>query len=327
MTSPSTDAVIEQIISGTVEDQARRAPGLRQLHAKSHGCVWGEFIVEPDLPVALQYGVLKEPKTYPIWARFSNGSSPLVGGALNPDAAPDARGISIKLLQVEGAKILEDEVSTQDFIANNYPVFFARTAENYSKVLAALSGQIPPTEIAYELGILQQVIAKKTSNPLHIQYWSMSAFRLGPQAIKYSVKPQILETPPETLPERENYLREAMVQELTVEGKDVYFDFLVQLQPSPDPMLVEDSTLEWDETISPYIKVATIKISAQEFDTPERKQFDEGLSYNPWHTLPDHEPLGSINASRLKLYQTIAKARREFNHQMPTGDPQPYSAS
>ncbi|MDZ7961870.1 MAG: hypothetical protein RMY34_29005 [Aulosira sp. DedQUE10] len=119
-------------------------------------------------------------------------------------------------------------------------------------------------------------------------------------------------------------MREALIDTLTVEKRDIYFDFLIQLPPDNDPKWVDDPTLLWDESISPYIKVATIKVPAQEFDTSDRKQFDEGLSFSPWHTLPEHEPLGSINTSRLKLYQTIAKNRREHNHQGVT-EPQPYA--
>lgn len=319
----SDTEIIDQIVASAVQEQATKAPGLRQVHAKSHGCVWGEFAIAADLPAALQVGLLSEVKTYPIWVRFSNGSSPLGEGKLQSDQQPDGRGMAIKVMQVPGDKVLEDEPSTQDFVMLNHPVFFVRDAGGYIRLAEIAAGKLPAETMAYEFGILQQLMSKQTLNPLKIQYWSATAYRLGDRAIKFSARPQQLEAPGQPLPETDGFLRAAIVQTLTVAQTDVYFDFLIQLAPDADPKWVDDPTLLWEEAVSPFIKVATIRIPAQEFDTDERQQFDEGLSFTPWHTLPVHEPLGSVNASRLKLYQTIAKNRREHNHQALT-EPQPY---
>jgi len=324
MSQVSNSEIIDQIVAGAVQDQIAKAPGLRQAHAKSHGCVWGEFAIADNIPENLQVGIFSKVKTYPIWARFSNGSAPLSQGQLQSDKTPDGRGFAIKLLQVEGKKVLEDEPNTQDFVLLNHPIFFVRNAQDYLRLAEVASGKLSPESLAYEFGILQQIGGKKTFNPLEIQYWSATAYRLGTQAIKFSVKPQVVDAGDLPIPDSDNYLREALVNTLTVEKRDIYFDFLIQLQPDNDPKWVDDPTLLWDETISPYIKVATIKIPAQEFDTRDRKQFDESLSFSPWHTLPEHEPLGSVNASRLKLYQTIAQNRREHNQQVVT-EPQPYA--
>ncbi|MBF2064835.1 MAG: catalase family protein [Calothrix sp. C42_A2020_038] len=323
MSNLPSNEVIDQIVAGAVQEQATKAPGLRQVHAKSHGCVWGEFIIADDIPESLRIGVFSKVKTYPIWARFSNGSSPLSQGELQSDKIPDVRGFAIKLMQVEGKKILEDEPSTQDFVMINHAIFFARNAQDYIRLAEVSAGKLSPESMAYELGILEQMRAKKVLNPLLIQYWSATPYRLGRQVIRYSAKPQVLDTADSPIPDSDNYLREALKNSLTSKQQDSYFDFLIQLQPDDDPKWVDDPTLPWDETICPYIKVATVKIPSQEFDTLERKQFDEGLSFTPWHTLPEHEPLGSVNAPRLKVYQTIAKNRREHNHQATT-EPQPF---
>ncbi|MCC5640325.1 catalase family protein [Nostoc sp. CHAB 5844] len=318
--------IIDQIVAGAVQDQAAKAPGLRQAHAKSHGCAWGNFVVNENIPEALRVGIFSHVKTYPIWVRFSNGAGPMSQVQLQPDQIPDARGLAIKLLQVEGKKVLEDEPNTQDFVMINHPVFFIRDAEDYIRLAEVTAGKLPPESMAYEFGILEQIRTKKTLNPLRIQYWSGTAFRLGSHTIKFSAKPQILDDADLPIPESENYLREAIAKTLTVDKTDVYFDFLIQLAPDEDPKWVDDPTLLWDESVSPFIKVATIHIPAQEFNTPARQQFDESLSFTPWHTLPEHEPLGSVNTSRLKLYQTIANNRRQHNQNALT-EPQPYAGN
>lgn len=324
MSQVSNSEIIDQIVAGAVQDQAAKAPGLRQAHAKSHGCVWGELAIADNIPENLQVGIFSKVKTYPIWARFSNASGPLSQGQLQSDKNPDGRGFAIKVLQVEGKKVLEDEPHAQDFVLINHPVFFVREAQDYIRLAEVTAGKLPPETLAYEFGILQQIAGKKTLNPLEIQYWSATPYRLGTQAIKFSAKPQVINTADLPIPDSDHYLRQALVNTLTIEKRDVYFDFLIQLQPDNDPKWVDDPTLLWDENISPYIKVATIKIPAQEFDNSDRKQFDESLSFTPWHTLPEHEPLGSVNASRLKLYKTIAQNRREHNQQVIT-EPQPYA--
>jgi hypothetical protein len=51
--------------------------------------------------------------------------------------------------------------------------------------------------------------------------------------------------------------------------------------------------------------------------------FAEDLSYNPWHSLPAHRPLGNQNRARRVIYQALSKLRHEMNarpHLEPTGD-------
>lgn len=158
-----------------------------------------------------------------------------------------------------------------------------------------------------------------------IQYWSMAPFKFGNRIVKLSVKSQQPEQPPETLPESENYLREAIVKYLTEEGKEASFDFFIQFYVDDQKTPIEDHVIEWQEADSPFIKVATVRIFSQKFDFEERKRLDEGLLFSPWHTLLDHEPVGSVNLSRKRLYSELAKYRREQIAQR-LREPQPYVA-
>ena len=76
----------------------------RDAHPKTVGCVKAEFKVEPNLPEELRVGVFKEPRTYPAYIRFSNSST-----TIQADIRRDARGMAIKLLEVGGEKLLENE--------------------------------------------------------------------------------------------------------------------------------------------------------------------------------------------------------------------------
>jgi hypothetical protein len=88
-------------------------------------------------------------------------------------------------------------------------------------------------------------------------------------------------------------------------------------------MKVEDSKTEWLESEAPFIKVATIHIPQQVFDTEAQMAFCENLSFTPWHALPEHRPLGGVNRVRRIVYEQISKLRHDLNHaprEEPTGD-------
>jgi hypothetical protein len=70
---------------------------------------------------------------------------------------------------------------------------------------------------------------------------------------------------------------------------------------------------EWPESEAPFHEVATIHIPVQLFRTPEREALVENLSFNPWHALPEHRPLGAINRARKIIYERISRVRRKMN--------------
>ncbi len=324
------DALINTISTNFKKDQDEKGPDLRHLHPKSHGLLHGKFTVRDDISDAYKIGVFATCKTYDIWVRFSNGSSPSVRGVLKPDTEGDVRGMAIKLMNVSGDKVLDDEKETQDFVLINHPVFFLPDVQGYidfatfQKLKA--SGQTPPQELLEKLkpslAIVAEINKKMVANPLLIQYWSTTPYKLGSYAIKFLVKPHKM---PTAIPDSPNYLREAIVQYFSETEETVKFDFQIQVQVDDLITPIENPMIEWKDTDSPPISVATIEIPKQVFDFAERKRLDESLSFSPWHTLPEHEPLGSVNLSRKKIYQEGAQHRREYIEK-GMQEPRPYTS-
>ncbi|WP_427161841.1 catalase family protein [Aliinostoc sp. HNIBRCY26] len=326
LSTTEQEVIVDEVLAASLQAQQKAGPDLRQIHTKSHGLLWGEFIVEPNLPDHLRVGLFKTPQTYPTWIRFSSGGAPESRGKLRSDRQPDVRGIGIKVMNVDGEKALDDEEKTQDFTLNSHPTFLTKDIRDYADLPKVATGGLTPErlkEMAYTANILQKIAEKKVGNPLLIQYWSMSPFRFGEKIVKLSVKSQQPEQPPENLPESENYLREAIVKYLTEDKQEAYFDFLIQFYVDDEKTPIENLAQEWEETDSPFIKVATIRIPSQTFNFEERKRLDEGMLFTPWHTILEHEPVGSVNLSRKKLYSELAKARREQIAQR-LREPQPY---
>jgi catalase len=332
------ELLIEQVLANSKFSMEHKPhpPTPRDQHPKSHGYVEGEFIVEENIPDSFKVGIFAKPKTYPIWIRFSNGGSDRdQAGNYLPDTAGDVRGMAIKLIGVEGGMAIDDpsHQGEQDFVLMNSPTFFMRDVQGYIDffpvVKAMREGKITfnsdgtpkdiPSDlqakfqsIAYAFALVAKIKARPTPSPLEIPYWSATPYRMGKHAIKFSVVPNLTGESfnLENATDKSHYLREAMTQHLA--KKDAHFNFKVQLQTDASTMPIEDPTVEWDEQKSPYVKVASIRIPQQNFNTEERKKLDEAQSFSPWHSLLEHQPLGGVNRAR-KIYAKLAKLRNEIN--------------
>lgn len=314
------DEAIESIIS-FLQKKLRHdyppgvSPVRRGLHAKAHGILQAEFIVDENVPWDLKAGLFKTPGRYPAWVRLSNGS-PTVG----PDTSRDVRAMAVKLMNVPGKK-LGDEQFTQDLIMSNYPAFFLRNAVDLAQLIShPICFALNPLKLLRLREALRVAGAlfQSVNNPLRIKYWSQTPYLLGGRAVKFAVQPHDADEKIDLLPtDTPNYLRAAMAHQLQVQARDALFDFMVQVQTSQSQMPVEDATAIWDESLSPFRKVATLRIPAQVFDSAERDKLGENLSFNPWHCLVEHRPLGSINRARRAIYQAISDLRHDMNGVQP----------
>jgi hypothetical protein len=168
---------------------------------------------------------------------------------------------------------------------------------------------------------MQLLYSPVHANPLEVQYYSNVPFLLGDgQAVQYSLRPVPDRRTPIPRQPGENYLRDAMVA--TLAAGEWAFDLMVQVQTHPHRMPIEDATVKWPERLSPYVPVARLRLPAQRFDSDAQLAFADALRYNPWHSLPEHRPLGSSNRARRRMYGELATLRQRMNavpHVEPTG--------
>ena len=278
--------------------RANYGPGEAQRagNTKTHGVVRGTFEVLHGLPQPLRHGVFAEPRSYKAWVRFA-GPGPL--------APPDIEdqgvlSIGVKLVGVEGPKLIDDEKMTQDFTAISTPTFVTSDAAENVKLQRRIGEGTPlfyflsPADSHLLDGLMQALYVRTHSSPLETPYYSCVPYLLGDgQAMKFSLRPSVRERSPIPRSFPDNYLRQTMAT--TLARTDVSFQFFVQLQTDPHRMPVEDATIVWPERLSRSVQVATLTLPAQTFDSPEQLAFADKLSINPWHGLEDHRPLGSQN--------------------------------
>jgi hypothetical protein len=163
----------------------------------------------------------------------------------------------------------------------------------------------------------------RIASPLTETYWSNTPYRLGKgsQAVRYIVKPSILNETPKPKHYTANYLSEAMVRHLTQQQQGARFDFYLQVKDAPTTADIEDPTREWQDATSH--KIAVLKISPQNFYPDQQPAFGEDMAFTPWNCLSEHEPLGKINLIRRQSYQQTAHLRRQQNTPTPIRTPLP----
>jgi hypothetical protein len=161
----------------------------------------------------------------------------------------------------------------------------------------------------------------RISSPLDQPYWSTTPYRLGStdQAVRYFVRPSAINHAAKPKRYTPNYLRESLVEHLTHQQQQARFDFYIQVKQNPTLTDLNDATLQWKDV--PEYKVATIQIPPQQFYSDAEPAFGESFSFTPWHCLPEHEPLGSMNLIRQQVYLQASGLRNQLNHDLPSPKP------
>lgn len=296
-------------------------------NTKTQGILRGEFTVHDDIPAHMKRGIYARPQTFRAWVRFS-GPGPYI----TPDIDDVGfMSISIKLLGVPGPKLMDEEKATLDMFGVSTPTFVTPD----TKANAALQKEsVKNAQIFYFVNfhdphlldlVMQSLFIKTQSSPFEAPYFSCVPYLMGEgQAMQYSVWPKSKRrTPIPRLPLRppDDYLRQAMVASLD-EG-DIEFDIRIQMQTDPHLMPIENAGVLWPEALSPRVTVATLRLPRQKFDIPSQMEFAKKLSYNPWHTIAEHRPLGNQSRARKRMYLELSKLRHEMNavpHYEPDGD-------
>jgi hypothetical protein len=316
-------AMGEQLVRQLEKDYVEKGKRvLRDAHSRGIGCVEATFQVDEDLPLTFQTGVFKKPgKTYPALIRFSNSLGPA------GDHVKDARGMAIKLFGVEGDKLLasQENATTHDFLQIDAPYFPARDAREFAGLVALKSqpGGIVgflarnPVLRTRELKALYDLSFGNKNNGKSLAertYYSQTAYLLKGPAINLPIKFASLPcgpVPALPLDGSSAELRHDLATRL--EAGELCFRFAIQTYKVGAGFSVEDGMNEWDEEKSPLRPVATIRIPKQRFMTDDKLRYCDNLSFQPWHALPEHRPLGNLNRTRKVVYDMISTYRHLTN--------------
>jgi hypothetical protein len=329
-------ATLLDIMETTSEDYGH---AVRSVHAKSHGILKAELTVLPDLPPEFAQGMFAVPGVYQAVLRISTNP-----GDILSDSISVPRGLALKVMGVEGARLSGAEGNSQDFVMVNGPVFTSPNAKAFLKSLKllakttdraewakkALSAVLRGNERVLEAvgggsATLQTMGGAPNVHPLGETYYSQTAFRHGHHVAKFSLVP-VSETLTRHTEEiidtkgRPDALREAVA--VAAEAGVCEWELRVQLCRDAEAMPVENPSVLWDEEDSPFITVARLHANPQPGWSEARAQIvDEKLRFSVWTGLEAHRPLGSVNRVRRETYKMSSDFRSQFNG-CPIHEPQ-----
>ncbi len=328
---PEEPEAIQRVIQALelilARDHAKSGQFRADVHVKTHGYAQAEFNVLPNLPDELAQGLFERDEIYTAVVRFSNSAS-----QVQADAIPDGRGMAVKVLGVKGEMVQVDEQKgpTQDFMMINHPAFFAGNVSDYLRLeqvlvraednsLATLHGALTggdwnPLHWHWrEMLNVARIVGQLPAHPASNTYFSMAPFRFGKYVAKFRVKPvgdrddSYLDLI-KSLASKADAMRLAL--EETLRTQEVLFEFQVQLRTSVRTMPIEDASVEWPESESPYRTVAHLLLPRQEIESLRHPAAYQNLSFNVWNALTAHRPLGGINRVRRAAYAVSSAWRR-----------------
>jgi len=318
----------DEIMETTAKDYGH---AVRSVHAKAHGIIKGSLTVVEGLPGELAQGLFANPATHDVVIRLSTNA-----GDLLPDSISLPRGMAIKVLDVEGKRLPDAEGTTQNFVLVNGPVFQTPTADKFLgnlRLLAKTTDKLEGTKeglsrvlrsvnTALEaIGIaspkVQSLGGAPNSDPLGETYFSITPFRYGDYVAKFKlvpVSPGLTAKTGTTIDASHSpdAIREAVRAGMrTLEAQ---WELRVQLCRDLEKQPIEDPTVEWQESESPFETVAVLRADPQDsWDETLVSAVDERMRFSVWVGLEAHRPLGNINRARKAPYEHSAAFRSRFN--------------
>lgn len=280
----------------------------RALHAKGHGVFEASLEIVDGLPEHASHGLFAESKRFEALVRFSNGS-----GKRQADKVGDVRGIAVKVLGVEGKKVLGD-AATQDLLAILSPAVPFRNADEF--VAVVWGTRSPPLALFRLIGalglraipLLRKLLAGFKAPQASLaakRFYSALPIQCGPYAVRFAFTPR--EEAAEPLGVGPDFHAEALAARLR--RGPVTYDLELQFFVDEATTPIEDPTVDWP---TPYIRVGKLELPQQDAASERGEriaQRGERLSFDPWHALTEHRPLGNMMRARKHAYYASVTTR------------------
>jgi len=285
----------------------------RALHRKQLLALKAELEVFPDLPEAARNGLFALPGKHEAWVRLSNGGTDRAA-----DAKPDIRGFAIKVFGVQGPSAMDDgDATSQDFLLINHSAFgFPKSDEFVGLAIAAGKGGGGLLKYLFgRYGLVGAVklmarFAGTLSKPFNgfalETFFSAAPIACGAYAARVRLVP---DNQSSQAADKKDWAQD--LKRHLAKGA-LRFDFQLQFFVNEASTPIEDASVDWPESVAPYVTVARLSIPQQEFSDAAARQFDaqvEAAIFDPWPGLMAHRPLGDVMRARKVVYFASEKAR------------------
>jgi hypothetical protein len=128
--------------------------------------------------------------------------------------------------------------------------------------------------------------------------------------VHYALQPLEKDPPPRagTSPD---YLAEELARRL--KAGPVAYDLRLQFYVDAASTPIEDASVEWREDVSPFVTVGRLTLPQQDVSSTRGRRVSdhiESLSFDPWHALEEHRPLGNVMRARNHAYRLSTQERQ-----------------
>ncbi len=305
-----------QMLNGLQKKQAHPTLGpSRGLHAKPQLGVEAVFTVLPDLPEHARQGLFGKAAKYKAYVRFSNGM-----GARQSDKKPDVRGIAVKVVGVEGKKLIPgmENAKTQDLLAILTPsipfptadgfVFFVKAATNPVTLLPRAFGRFGVGETFKIFRTALKGLTMKVPSVATANYFTAAPIKFGAYAVKLAFFAQAKDAVEAKSVKAQNYFGEELAERLKT--GPVAYDVKVQFFSDAQSTPIEDHSVDWN---TPWLTVGRLDLLQQDVTLDRGKKLSEAIekmSFDPWHALEAHRPIGNVMRARNAAYRVSTQERK-----------------
>lgn len=281
----------------------------RALHRKPLAAVRGRLRVLDGLPEHARHGLFAEPGEHDAWVRLSNGAMDR-----QSNRRPDIRGFALRVFGVQGESALGGRTDHQDLSLINQTAFaFADSRHFFGLVLAA--GRSPGALLGWVFKTFGIVGGLKTLKRLAATagkpftgfateaFASTLPISCGPAAVKVRL------LPPAGLRPRAGVDGD-WAGDLAAHAAAGPLKYRLQLQFFVDESRtpVEDASVEWPESVAPFVDVAELTLEAPSTDADFIARVEAG-TFDPWQALAAHRPLGEVMRARKVAYFNSQQVR------------------
>lgn len=281
----------------------------RALHRKQIIGLKATLRVHENLPAHASHGLFALPGSFDAWVRISNG-----GQAVQNDRRPDIRGFAFRVFGPQGPSALSGTTDHQDFLLINRSAFaFPDSKPFVGLVRAAGGGGLSLLLWALRsFGLLDGIRQiRKLAAGLAVPFtgFATTAFHsaapiaCGPYAVRVRLLPPAGEKPVDGASD----WRADLLTRL--QAAPLVFQFQLQFFADETNTPIEDASVDWLESIAPYLTVADLVVHPPQADAVGFEAQVEAAAFDPWQALAAHRPLGEVMRARKVAYFESQKAR------------------
>lgn len=281
----------------------------RALHRKALAAARGRLRVLEGLPEHARHGLFAAPGEHEVWVRLSNGAMDR-----QSNRRPDIRGFAMRVFGVDGEAALGGRTDHQDLSLINQTAFAFPDSRLFFGLVEA-AGRSPGAVIGWmfktfglvggfkQLKKLAATAGKPFTGFATEAFGSTLPISCGPAAVKVRLLP-----PPGLKPRAD--VNGDWAGDLTAQAATGPLKYRLQLQFFVDEAStpLEDASVEWPESVAPFVDVAELTLEAPSTDADFIARVEAGV-FDPWQALAAHRPLGEVMRARKVAYFASQQGR------------------